>query len=46
MRADIRPGIDRLIDPGSFSEVGMFSHSDMPGMEDKSPADRGVGGYG
>ena len=40
-----RERIDKLIDPGSFSEVGMFNHSDMPGMEEKSPADSKIGGY-
>ena len=34
-----RERIDRLLDPGSFLEIGMFNHSDMPGMEDKTPAD-------
>ncbi len=41
-----RERIDRLVDDGSFAEVGMLNHSDMPGMEDKSPADSKVGGYG
>ena len=31
-----RERIDRLLDPGSFLEVGMFNHSDVPGMEDKT----------
>ena len=41
-----RERIDRLLDPGSFPEVGMFNHSDMPGMEEKTPADSKVGGHG
>jgi len=45
-RYTARERIDKLIDSGSFSEVGMLNHSDMPGMEEKSPADSKVGGYG
>ena len=41
-----RERIDRLLDPGSFLEVGMLNHSDMPGMEDKTPADSKVAGHG
>lgn len=41
-----RERIDALIDPGSFMEVGMFNHSDIPEMEDKTPADGTVAGYG
>ncbi len=35
-----RERIDCLLDPDSFLEVGMLNHSDVPGMEDKTPADR------
>jgi len=41
-----RERIDRLLDPGTFFEVGMLNHSDIPGMEDKTPADSKIGGYG
>ena len=41
-----RERIDRLLDPDSFLEVGMLNHSDDPGMEDKTPADSKVAGYG
>ena len=41
-----RERIDRLLDPGSFLEVGMFNHSDVPGMEEKTPADSKIAGYG
>ena len=41
-----RERIDRLLDPDSFLEVGMLNHSDVPGMEDKTPADSKVAGYG
>ena len=27
-----RERIDRLLDPGTFFEVGMLNHSDIPGM--------------
>jgi acetyl-CoA carboxylase carboxyltransferase component len=38
--------ISRLLDPDSFFEVGMLNCSDMPGMEDKTPADSKVAGFG
>ena len=45
-RLTARERIDQLLDPGSFLEVGMLNHSDVAGMEDKTPADSKVGGYG
>jgi methylmalonyl-CoA decarboxylase subunit alpha len=45
-RLTARERIDRLLDPGSFMEMGMFAHSDYPGMEDKTPADGLICGYG
>ena len=41
-----RERIDRLLDPDSFMEMGLFAHSDYPGMEDKTPADSLICGYG
>jgi hypothetical protein len=41
-----RERIDRLLDPDSFLEIGILNHSDVPGMEDKTPADSKVAGYG
>jgi acetyl-CoA carboxylase carboxyltransferase component len=41
-----RERINRLLDPDSFLEVGMFNHSDVAGMEDKTPADSKIAGYG
>jgi len=41
-----RERIDRLLDPDSFLEIGMLNHSDVPGMEEKTPADSKVAGYG
>ena len=45
-RLTARERIDQLLDPGSFLEVGRLNHSDIAGMEDKTPADSKVGGYG
>ena len=41
-----RERIARLLDPETFLEVGMFNCSDVPGMEEKTPADSKIGGYG
>jgi len=41
-----RERIDRLLDPGSFVELGQLACSDVPGMEEKTPADGIVIGYG
>ena len=41
-----RKRIEQLLDPGSFLEIGMFNHSDVPGMEEKTPADSKIAGYG
>jgi len=43
-RLTARERIDKLVDPGSFMELGLLSHSDAPGMEDKSPADGLIAG--
>jgi acetyl-CoA carboxylase carboxyltransferase component len=45
-RLTARERIDQLVDPESFLEVGMLNHSDVSGMEEKTPADSKVGGYG
>ena len=45
-RLTARERIDKLLDPGSFVEMGLLAHSDMPGMEDKTPADSLICGYG
>lgn len=45
-RLSARERIAYLLDPDSFLEIGRFNHSDMPGMEDKTPADSKIGGYG
>jgi acetyl-CoA carboxylase carboxyltransferase component len=41
-----RERIDMLLDPDSFMETGLFAHSDFPGMEDRTPADSLICGYG
>ncbi len=41
-----RERIDKLLDSGSFMEFGMLCTSDMPGMQDKTPADSVVLGFG
>lgn len=42
----IRERIDRLVEPGSFREVGLLAHSDLPDARDKTPADGKVCGFG
>jgi methylmalonyl-CoA decarboxylase subunit alpha len=41
-----RERVEKLLDPGSFFEIGLLNHSDVPGMEDKTPADGKVCGFG
>lgn len=41
-----RERVEKLLDPGSFLEIGMLNHSDRPGMEDKTPADGKIAGLG
>src|SRR4030042_1654901 len=41
-----RERIARLLDPETFLEGGMFNCSDVPGMEEKTPADSKIAGYG
>lgn len=41
-----RERVERLLDPGSFFEIGMLNHSDVPGVKDKTPADGKVCGFG
>ncbi|MFZ5633343.1 MAG: acyl-CoA carboxylase subunit beta [Bacillota bacterium] len=38
--------IERLVDPGSFMELGMLNTSDVPGLEDKSAGDGIICGIG
>ena len=41
-----RERIDRLLDPGTFMESGLFATSLHPGDRDKTPADGKIAGYG
>ncbi|MBU3915565.1 carboxyl transferase [bacterium] len=41
-----RERILRLVDADSFFEMGMLMHSDVPGMEEKTPADGKISGFG
>ena len=41
-----RERIEALLDPESFLEIGRLNHSDVPGMEEKTPADSKVAGVG
>lgn len=45
-RLTARERIENLLDPGSFLEMGILAHSDVPGMEEKTPADSKVAGFG
>lgn len=45
-RFNVRERIAALLDPASFVERGLLAHSDIPGMEEKTPADGKICGYG
>ncbi|MBP7341974.1 MAG: methylmalonyl-CoA carboxyltransferase, partial [Syntrophaceae bacterium] len=45
-RLTARERIERLLDDGSFLELGALCASDIPGMAEKTPADGLVLGYG
>ena len=45
-RLNARERIERLVDAGSFLELGTFNVSDMPGDEERTPADSKVAGLG
>ena len=42
----VRERVDKLVDPGSFDEMGLLLHSDLPDAADKTPADGKVCGFG
>ena len=42
----VRERVEKLLDPGSFFEMGLLVHSDIPGMEEKTAADGIVDGFG
>src|SRR5258707_3480631 len=45
-RLTIRERIDRLLDPGSFVEIGTFARSERPEDAASSPGDGKIGGIG
>ena len=42
----VRERVDKLLDPGTFDEMGLLLHSDLPDAADKTPADGKVCGFG
>lgn len=45
-RLTARERVDNLLDPGSFMELGMLAHADIPELEELSPADGRICGTG
>ncbi|MFC1886040.1 acyl-CoA carboxylase subunit beta [Thermodesulfobacteriota bacterium] len=45
-RLNARERVEKLLDPGSFLELGMLAHADFPELEALSPADGRVCGVG
>jgi len=45
-KLNVRERIEYFFDPGTFSELGLFSHSAARGMAEKTPTDGKVIGYG
>lgn len=45
-RLTARERIAALLDAGSFEELGLLAHSDLPEAADKTPADGKVSGFG
>lgn len=45
-RLNARQRIERLLDPDSFVEIGTFNQSDVPGAEERAPADSKIAGFG
>jgi len=45
-RLTARERIERLLDPDTFVEFGLLACSDMPGMEERTPTDGTIMGYG
>jgi acetyl-CoA carboxylase carboxyltransferase component len=41
-----RERLDKLLDPGSFFESGLFATSHRPEMKDRTPADGKIAGFG
>ncbi|MFH2132823.1 MAG: carboxyl transferase domain-containing protein [bacterium] len=45
-KMNARERIDYFFDSGTFHELGLFSHSDRPGLERRTPADGKIIGHG
>lgn len=45
-RLTARERIELLLDAGTFDELGMLAHSDLPEAKDKTPADGKICGFG
>ena len=45
-RLTARERLDKLLDPGSFVEIGLLAHEEIPELEELTPADGRVCGFG
>lgn len=45
-KLNARERLDLLLDPGSFTEIGVLARSQHPDLRDRTPADGLVAGYG
>ncbi len=45
-KLNARQRVEYLLDEGTWQEIGLFGHSDQPGMEDRSPCDGKIAGFG
>ena len=45
-RLTARERINKLLDPGTFMEIGILNLSDLPGIEEQTPADGNIVGFG
>lgn len=45
-KLSVRERLEHLLDPGSFQEIGALTHSQLPELRDRTPADGTVTGSG
>ncbi len=45
-KLNVRERIDYFFDPGTFQELGLFTHSAIPGMAERTPTDGKIIGFG
>ena len=45
-KLNVRERIEYFFDPGAFQEIGLLTHSSMPGMAEKTPTDGKIAGFG